>query len=314
MHGVIDHATQSAFSDPGQYVSLFGALPTDPESLSAVARNLIVHYFASGHELPTQTRDDINARWLNVTLSIDQQRHGRPLAEPRAVRDRVQGCCRDHTLFCVGALRSHGIPARSRVGFAGYFIDGWHADHVVVETWGDGRWRRFDSELDAPRDTLAEPMDMAAGKLGGTGFVTAAQVWHGHRKDGFDIETFGINPHLPGFRGVRFVFDEVIHEVAHRFGDELLLWDAWGRMAEPDSPVSDDDARWLDGVAELLLAADGGDLDAEQRLLDRYRSDPGLHPGPIIMQASPFGDPPVSASLSRDGWPQVPRIGSPAAT
>ena len=43
-------------------------------------------------------------------------------------------------------------------------------------------------------------------------------------------------------------------------------------------------------LAALLLAADAGDLDAEQALLERDRADAGLHPGATIVQASPFGD------------------------
>ena len=90
----------------------------------------------------------------------------------------------------------------------------------------------------------------------------------------------------------------MIYEVAHRFGDELLLWDAWGRIGEPGSPVSDEDARWLDDVAALLLAADAGDLDAEHHLLAKYRGDGGLHPGPTVLQASPFGHDPHPVTLS----------------
>jgi hypothetical protein len=299
----LDHAVHTPYSDPGEFAALVMDLPVEPETLSVVARNVIVHYRASGHELPAATRSDVNARWLDAILDLDQRRHPMPLSEPRDVTARVQGCCRDHTLFCVGALRSHGVPARSRVGFAGYFIDGWHHDHVVVEAWIDGRWRRFDSEVDAPRPGLATPTDIGSCDLESRGFVTAAQVWAAFRRDGYDVSTYGVGPEVPGFRGERFVFDEVIYEVAHRFGDELLLWDGWGRIGEPDQPVSDTDATWLDGVAELLLAADGGDARAEQALLDRYRIDSGLHPGQTILQASPYGDPPIVVELATRSSP-----------
>lgn len=295
----IDYSQHTAYSDPGEHRALIDGLPTDPESLSAVARNLIVHYRASGHELPSNSRDDVNARWLEATLTIDQARHAAPLDEPREITERVQGCCRDHTLFCVGVLRSHGIPARSRVGYAGYFINGWHHDHVVVEAQLDGRWRRFDSEVDAPRPTVPSPMDMDRGTLDGTGFVTAAEVWNGHRQGDIDATTYGVDPDLPLFSGPRFVFDQVIYEVAHRFGDELLLWDGWGRIGEPGTPVSDEDAAWIDGIADLLIEADRGDEAAEQRLLERYRSDPGLHPGSTIAQGSPFGEPLIEVVLDR---------------
>ena len=297
---VVDHSEHSRFSNPGEHRALVAALPTDPGELSAVARNVIVHYRASGHELPVDSRSDINARWLEAALAIDQGRHQTPLDEPRDPLTRVQGCCRDHTLFCVGALRTHGVPARSRVGYAGYFIDGWHHDHVIVEAWLNGRWQRFDAELEAPSAEVLDPLDMGQVELDSPGFVTACQVWLGYRRGDLDPSTYGVDPDLPLFSGERFVFDEVIYEIAHRFGDELLLWDGWGRIGEPGEPVSETDAAWLDPIAELVVAADGGDVEAEYTVHDRYRSDVGLHPGTTISQASPFGDPIVDVTLERD--------------
>ncbi len=297
--GVVDHAAHTPFSEPGRHRPLVEALPTDPAGLSAVARNVIVHYRASGHALPEATRGEINSRWLAAILDADQARHPQPLRADREATDRVQGCCRDHTLFCVGALRSHGIAARSLVGFGGYFAEGWHHDHVIVEAWLDGRWRRFDAEVDTPLAALPTPMDIVRGPADGAGFVTAGQVWLAHRAGEVDAETYGVDPEVPVIRGERFVFDQVIIEVAHRFGDELLLWDGWGRIGVPGEPVSDDDARWVDEVARLLVAADSGDIDAERRLLDRYRHDAGLHPGDSVVQASPYGDPPIEVALAR---------------
>jgi len=296
---VVDHVEHTPYSDPGEYASLMMALPVEPTKLSAIARNVIVHYRASGHELPESTRDEINCRWFERILTADQRRHPWPLDRPREIVDRVQGCCRDHTLFCVATLRSHGVAARSRVGFAGYFVEGWHHDHVVVEAWLEGRWRRFDSEMDEPPARLPTPMDIAFEAPGGSGFVTAARVWTAYRRGDVDSDTYGVDPDVPVLRGPRFVFNEVIYEVAHRFGAELLLWDVWGRMGEPGTPVSEDDARWLDDVAALLLDSDDGDLHAERRLLAKYRSDDGLHPGPTIVQASPYGDDPFHVALQR---------------
>ncbi len=297
----VDHARHSAYSDPGRHRARLEAVPADPAALSEVARNVIVHYRASGHELPADTRLDVNARWLEAILTLDHDRHPAPLHEERPPTQRVQGCCRDHTLFSLGVLRSHGIPARSRVGFAGYFVDGWHHDHVIVEAWLDGRWQRFDAELDAPSDAIPDPLDMGHRELDSPGFVTAAQVWLGYRRGDLDPATYGVDPELPLFSGERFVFDEVIYEIAHRFGDELLLWDGWGRIGEPGEPVDAADADWLDPVAELVVAADSGDQEAERALHERYRADDGLHPGPTITQASPYGDPLIEVRLDDRG-------------
>lgn len=293
---VVDHAAHTPYTRPGRFAPLLAALPTDPPALSEVARNVIVHYRSADRQLPQETDDDIDLRWLEDMIATDQRRHGTPLAEHRAPEQRLQGCCRDHTLLCVAALREHGLPARSRLGFAGYFQPGEHADHVVAEVWLEGRWRRFDPEIDAPREALPQPMDMPTTQLGSTGFVTAAQAWVGYRRGEVDPMDYGVAG-VAELRGVRFLLEEVIQEVAHRFGDELLLWDSWGRMDAPGTPVTEDDERWTDEIAALLLAADAGDLDAERRLLERYRSDPGLHPGDTIVQASPRGRPPVQVRL-----------------
>lgn len=294
---VVDHSAHTRFSDPGEHAALLAALPTDPAALAAVARNVIVHYRSDGLDLPARTRDDINLRWVEAMLHTDQERHGTALAEPREATDRLQGCCRDHSLLCVSALRTHGVPARTRVGYAGYFHSDWHADHVVVEAWLEGRWRRFDPEIEGGFEALPEPMDMPTAELGSTGFVTAAQVWAGFRAGALDADTYGVDKSLPDLRGERFVFDEVIYEVAHRFGDELLLWDAWGKIAAPGTPVSEADTVWMDEIAAMLLAADAGDLEAEASLLERYRSDDGLHPGSEILSASPVADGVVQVSF-----------------
>jgi hypothetical protein len=113
------------------------------------------------------------------------------------------------------------------------------------------------------------------------------------------VSNHGVDPSMPLFAGERFVFDEVIYEIAHRFGDELLLWDSWGRIGSPGEPVSGEDAVWMDEVASMLVAADAGDLDAERRLFERYLDDPGLRPGSTVMQHSPFGDDSVEVELRR---------------
>ena len=85
-------------------------------------------------------------------------------------------------------------------------------------------------------------------------------------------------------RGEWFVGTYVVTEVAHRFKDELLLWDGWGLMG----PDVAEHAELLDGLASLLVAADAGDDAAEAELLERYRTDARLHPGDRIQSISPY--------------------------
>lgn len=282
--GVVDHAIHTTYSDPGRFAGLVAAVSTDLDELSTVVRNVIEHYRASDHELPVETLTDIHARRVDQKLALDQERHATPLAAPREPEARVQGCCRDHTLLSVAILRQHDIPARSRIGFADYFVDGWHHDHVIPEVWSAGRWVRFDPELPGPTDALPDPRDIPVG----IGFHPAAEVWRAHRIGELDVETYGVDPDVPGLHGAWFVRNYVVSEVAHRFGDELLLWDQWGTMNGLDT--GEQDVGLIDEVAALLVAADAGDIDAERRLLDLYRADERLHPGDTVLRVDLPGD------------------------
>lgn len=282
--GVIDHAAQTAYSDPGQWAPLLSPLPRDAAHLSAIARNVIVHYRASGLELPARTADHIHLRWMADQLATDQRRHPKALNEPRVPEERLQGCCRDHTLFCLSALRHKGIHARSRIGFATYFTPGWHHDHVIVEVWDGREWYRFDPEVEMPSAALPTPLEIPPGP--DSPFQTAAEAWQIYRAGG-DLSTYGVDVGSAA-AGPWFVRNYVILEVAHRFGDELLLWDGWGAMAGPEGDPHAD-LELIDQVAHLLVAADGGDLAAERELLALYRQEPRLHPGDTVQRIGPDG-------------------------
>ncbi|MCC2334379.1 transglutaminase-like domain-containing protein [Cellulomonas wangsupingiae] len=213
---------------------------------------------------------------------------GRPHA------DRIAGCCRDHTLLAVGVLRAHGIPARSRIGFARYFFPGDGVDHVVVERWDGERWVRSDPELDAafgaapPAGEPFDPFDMPTGP--DSPFPTAAELWTAHRRDGLDLTRYGVAG-VPELAGRDFVRHYVLLEVAHRRRDEVLLWDLWGAALDGTTGAEVD--ALADVLADLLVRADAGDVDAEDELARRYSDDPRLHVGRRVLTDSPLG---------RRGW------------
>lgn len=282
------YAVQSAYSDPGAQAALFDALPTDIAGLTAVIRNLVIHYRGGGIEFTGDRYDEINHRWVSAMLATDQRRNGTPLAVPREPVDRIVGCCRDFTLLTVAALRHHGIPARSRIGFASYFANGFNHDHVVVEYWNGDRWVMVDAQLDPGPEWSFDTQDMKPGY-----FRSAAEVWLGVRSGSLDGDDFGVDPSLP-IRGGWFIRNYVFFQLAHLQGDELLLWDAWGAQS---ASLDDADLDLSDEIATLLVASDNGDAAASEALAARYAEDPRLHPGDKILQLSPAGHPPVTVDL-----------------
>lgn len=292
-HEPAPHFSQhSPYSNPGRYAALIRDLPSDLASICTVARNVIAHYRFSTVPLPSASNDDINARWLHRILEIDQGRHGIPLQDERAEADRVQGCCRDQVLLAVGILREHGIPARSRLGFAEYFSGDRRQDHVVAEAWLSSRWVRFDPSLPGPREKLADPYDISTAI--DSPFLTAAAAWIGYRQHGRPIDDLGIRIPSAEFTGAPFVLTYLIMDVAHRFGDELLLWDYWGAMPLPGREV---DVELGDMLSDLVVRADDGDAVAERRLEDIHRTDPRVRPSGQIQQFSPRGQPPQLVQL-----------------
>ncbi|MBO3086509.1 transglutaminase-like domain-containing protein [Cellulomonas fengjieae] len=282
------YATHSPYTDPGRHAALLRGVGTDPAALHAASCRTVIHYRAGAEQLVPGQDADIDLRWLADILGEAQRRAAGPLDAERPPVQQIAGCCRDHTLVAVAVLREHGIPARSRVGFAAYFRPGFHHDHVVAERWAGSRWVRFDPELDAGDDWFDfDSHDLPTGL--GAPFETAAEVWRAHRLDGLDVSTYGVDPSLPELCGPEFVRGYVVTELAHRRRDELLLWDVWGdTMPETDTPADELD-RLADEVAALLVAADAGDGRAEAELTRRYATDARLRPGGSVVTLSPTG-------------------------
>ncbi|GAB3923030.1 hypothetical protein GCM10011575_00320 [Microlunatus endophyticus] len=289
-------SVHTPYSDPGRYTDLLTAVPPRIPELSAVARNLIIHYRASGLDLPEESKGDINARWISAILDLDQRRHRQPLDAERDPLTRVQGCCRDHSLFSAAVLRQHGVPARIRYGFSHYFARDHNFDHVIVETWlPEGRWLRFDPEVGEPMERLATPQDIPHGP--DSPFTTAAESWKEYRQGSIDPQLYGVAPGVP-IGGAWFMQGAVFYDAAFRAGIELLLWDGWAPLSSPDG-VTDEEAGTADELAEMIIAADNGDAEAERRLIERVRTDPLVGPGTAVRTNSPYGDPPITTDLTK---------------
>jgi hypothetical protein len=303
---LFDYSDHSPYSNPGNHSGYFSELSTDPTELHRFVCSAVVHYRAGGPQLTEAQKADPDRRWLTSILDAAEMRA--PLDGPRTQAQQVAGCCRDHTLLALGVLRTHGVPARSRIGFATYFTPGWHADHVVGERWDGGRWVRFDPELDQ-EDFDFDVDDMPTGP--GSPFPTAAESWLAIRAGTVDPGTFGVTPDLPHLHGKDFVRYYVLLEVAHRHRDELLLWDMWGPqlgtrnlrdagsgyasawVEDAGLPGADMSDAEFDAVADelayLLVAADAGDTEAADQLAELYRGDVRLRPGERVLTLSPTG-------------------------
>lgn len=278
------YASQSSISDPGDMAGWLAGLPADFTALRALARPLVAHYRAddlTAFGIPEERVAEIDTRFAERMLARLHEMESGPLRPERTPANRLVGCCRDFTLLYLTMLRHAGIPARARVGFAGYFIPGWFIDHVVAEVWDEanGRWRLIDPEIgdvhvdpndDFPIDTLDIPRDR---------FVVGGDAWQACRRGELSPERFVVHPDvdIPVTRGWLQLRHNLVQDLASLTKREMILWDTWGILG--DDPVTEDSLPLLDGIA--AVTANPGVTYAEAVAL--YEREPGVQVPPQVM-------------------------------
>lgn len=160
----------------------------------------------------------------------------RPLFEPRPVERRLVGNCRHFSVVTVALMRSLGIAARARCGFASYFEPGLWSDHWIVEWWDGGRWRQVDSQVDDIQ-RAALRIDVDVGDLPPGAFLSGGEAWRRCRDGQADPDLFGV----ADLRGWFEVCGNVVRDAAALGKAEMLPWDNWGLLTEgrlPDDPAA----------------------------------------------------------------------------
>jgi hypothetical protein len=186
--------------------------------------------------------------------------------------DRVHVICRHFALLYTALLRSQGVPARVRCGFANYFDPSKWYDHWIVERWDGTRWARDDPQVDDLQASAVhvdfDVHDQPAGR-----FLSGAEAWSTIRAGEADAGTFGIFD----MWGLPFVAGNVVSDIACLNKVELLPWDSWGNWPDPYGSVPDDDVVVIDALSALVNT---GDFEA---LRDRYLADDRLRVPPDIV-------------------------------
>lgn len=256
------YRTQSSLTDPGKYVALYDELPRDVPGLVRIVQGLIISpYEETLRNLYHIEPEDIdNARFgvrrIEDMLERIQRRHAAPLAEERPPALRVGMICRNFAVLLVSMLRQQGVPARARVGFAGYFRSAYAVDHRITEYW-DGarqRWIRADSMIDQPQwhdlhltfDTLdIRPDDP---------FLLAGEVWRRCRGGELDPQDFGDSDTDRGMPPIRYA---LLQDFAYLNKCEILGCDDWGELlTKAEDELTCADLALLDQIAALTTQAD----------------------------------------------------------
>ena len=248
------YLAQSPVTDPGAYASWVAELPKDVSALRDASSELVFHYRGGGdyeqNGVPEERVREIDTRYVDEMLKILHERSAAPLGTPRPASERLVGCCRDFTALFVSFARAHGVRARTRVGFAGYFMPGWWLDHVVGEVWDaeQNRWRLVEAQVspdfvDAGTGEVLNVLDVPRDR-----FLTGPDAWRASRNGTLDHGRFVVHPELPEpfLRSWPYLAHNLVLDLAALGSREMVLWDEYGLLT---GPLSDTDKGLLDEVA-----------------------------------------------------------------
>jgi Transglutaminase-like superfamily len=185
-------------------------------------------------------------RILDALLALNPA----PVVVGRQPEQRVVGTCRHFALLSCSFLRSRGIPARARCGFATYFQVGQGLDHWITEYQNaDGRWVRIDSEI-LGGNVLDHPHDLRPGE-----FLSGGEAWAAFRRGEIDAANFGV--YGTGNWGPAEISGNAIRDLAALNKVEILPWDEWGRMtAAYRGETGEDYNKLIDEIAAVCAADD----------------------------------------------------------
>ncbi|MEQ0563866.1 transglutaminase-like domain-containing protein [Amycolatopsis sp. NEAU-NG30] len=285
------YVSHSRFSDPGAHAEWLDATPSDIASLRDAAFQLVFHYWAHGditqHGFPPGRHTEITLRYAEDMWARLRELDPTPPGGPRPPLHRIVGCCRDFTLLFVSMARHHGIPARVRVGFAGYLMPGWYLDHVVAEVHDGTGWRLVEPGYGEPGavgfDLLDVPRDQ---------FLTGPDAWTAARTGKADPDRMVVSPDLdvPFLRGIPYARHNLVLDLAALNKHEMLQWDLWGDL---------DDSAFLTPAAlaradELAGLMTGADTDRLRAAFDaddvrvppviRTLTPPAQHPAEVVLR------------------------------
>lgn len=228
----ISYATHTAWSNPGSFRHRLDELPSTPRDLADVFENFMIHHDVArllSEANPRYADSDRALRTVERLLGAAFARDRRTLLARRYIPAYLNVTSRDFALIATSVLRSNGIEARVRVGFANYFrVDHWE-DHWLCEYRTGDEWRLLDAQL-GWRARQALGIGFAVHDVPRDRFLSASQLWLAIRSG--NIKAANCGRYHNRTRGAWLPAVNLFKDVAALCGVEALPSDYWGPAVE----------------------------------------------------------------------------------
>jgi excinuclease ABC subunit A len=242
-------------TDPDTYSHLFDHLPHDLPNLVKTVQGLVVSLpweDAYGLDTPRERHAEIYLRTVPEMLKCILESDPSPLTVERPPQKRKVSLCRDFAVLLVSILRHQNVPARVRVGFAGYYRAETprYWDHRIAEYWDEGlnRWVFVDAMTEEP---ILERLRFKIDPLNidiSSQFLLAGDVWQRCRVGKAEPQEFGDSPDDLGLPPIRYA---LLQDFDYLNKNELVGFDAWHSLInKPENEVTEEEKALLDEIAE----------------------------------------------------------------
>lgn len=268
MKDVLAHYLEySQFTYPGLYEDYFKSLPGDIREIGRILRWSIIHRttldagntwtnadlkFGDMTKVPwhRQAEDDNLVTTTSIIAELFR-RDPKGLTLNRKVEDKVVLTCRHLTILFASILKSKGIPARVRSGFAGYWpFSKVSSDHWVNQYWSkkENRWVTIDID-GSLHETGFDMYDIPDGK-----FDYAADAWLNVREGKIKENHFW---NADGNKGLLVIAWELFYdfhclmnnEVIYLHHPKLVTYNEFKKLSK-------DQLKELDHLAKLMQNPD----------------------------------------------------------
>lgn len=262
------------FTFPGKYLDDLRLLPDDIKELGVLVRKNVIHrttleFWNTGTNMDLRF-GDMSKIWsfrqadddylvtASAMLSELYRLDSRGLTNDRDVTNKIVVTCRFVSILMASILKSKGIPARVRSGFAPYFTeDSFYWDHWVTEYWNGERWVLIDVDGSlSMKNSSIDPFDIPIDT--DWSFISAARAW-------FNIRN-GDNPkkyqNAGGFYGPLPVTWELFYdfhslmrrEIIYLQTPRIIPFELWGHWENQTIP--EETAKKIDTLAMAMTNAD----------------------------------------------------------
>jgi excinuclease ABC subunit A len=253
---ILDYYMQhSQITEPSKYASLFDDLPHDIQSLVKIVQGLLISLpweDAYNLDFPRERHREIYLRTVPEMLKRILELDPSSLILKRLPEKRKVSLCRDFAVLLVSMLRHQGVPARVRVGFAGYYRAETprYWDHRIAEYWNEelNCWVLVDAMTEEPilgrlRFNI-DPLNVDSNSQ----FLLAGDVWQKCRAGEANPKEFGDSPDDLGMAPIRYA---LLQDFDYLNKNELVGFDAWHSLInKPENEVTEEERALLDEIAE----------------------------------------------------------------